>query len=115
MRKLTHLLLRKPRSFPPLNPRPRPDIRNTILPLATSRKILLHLPIIPPTQLYLQHVINPQRLIPEPINRQVGLLGLIAEVIGVSLVWCARAVPEEEPLEALAAFEGIGEAEFVLR
>ena len=51
----------------------------------------------------------------EPLNRiRDFLLGVSAEMVGLALVGRSGAVPEEEPLEGLGAFEFVLEAEDVV-
>lgn len=115
MRKRLHLLLREAAKLPPLDPRPRPHIRNTVLALALARKVVPRLTRVLPRQANLEHAVNPERLVLEPRDR-VGnlLLRELEEVVDLALVGGAAAVPEEEPLQHFAVLEGVGKAEFVV-
>jgi hypothetical protein len=94
-RELAHFFLRKPGPLPPLHPSPCPNIRNAVFPFPLSNQVIPFLAVlINPAQPNLKHAIHPQRLLPKPVNRQFGLLGLAAEIAGIPLVWSSAAVPE---------------------
>ena len=95
-----HILLRETRELPTLDPRPRPDVGDAILPLSIAGEILTRLPCILAAQLNLQHAIDAQGLVPESLDG-VGdlLLGELGEVVDLALIRSAGTVPEEKPLE----------------
>lgn len=121
MRKRLDILLRKPTPLPPLDPRPSLDIRHTILPLPLACQILPGLPVrgVLAAQLDFEHSVNPQSFFLESLDGVGDFLRRRArEVVHLPLVGRAAAVPEEHPLQALAAFELVLEAEgvgFVVR
>jgi hypothetical protein len=112
MRERLDLLLTKPTLLPILDPRPRANIRNTVLTLALAREVLSLDARIAPTELDLQHLVDAQRLVVEARDGEGdGFWGEATEEVSVALVGGAAAVPEEEPLEGLAALEVVLEAE----
>ena len=95
-----HILLREARECPTLDPRPRADVCNAILPLSVAREVLTWLPRVLAAQLNLQHAIHAQGLVLESLDG-VGdlLLGILGEVVDLALIRSAGPVPEEKPLE----------------
>ena len=116
MRKLLHILHGQTRIRPPLDPRPCPDIRDTVLALAFAGKVVPRLTRVLTAQANLQHSIDTQSLVSIPLDG-VGnlLLCKLVEVVELALVRRAGAVPEEEPLQAFGVLEVILKAEFTLR
>lgn len=62
------ILIREARKLPSLNPRPGTNIRNRVLPLAFTSKIFPRFTSVLARQSDLQHAIDPQCLVLEPLD-----------------------------------------------
>ena len=88
MRKLIHILLRKRRiAVPALHPRPRLDIRDTVLALALAGEVVARLAGVFAAEVDLEHAEDAQGLVFEAVDGVFDLLGRGArEVVDLALV-----------------------------
>ena len=132
MRERLHIVFSEARKLPPLNPRPGTNIRNGVLPLAITGKIVPRLTGVLARQADLQYAIDPQCLVLEALdgvfpNQSVTacqwqsllrltwdlLLCEFGEVVYLSLIRRAATMPEEQPLKCFVSLEFVREAEDV--